>query len=192
MTMADTPKNTNDADTFSRIIQVRSLRPVDEHNFSETPSLEEMTAIASMLDVISLRKMRFVGKLSPLGDDGWLLTADLGATVTQQCVVTLHPVRTRIDITVERRFLPQFDENLTTQDVDIPDDDTVERLSAQIDLGEIAIETLALAMPEYPKVEGATLENNDSTPSNAAPIEDEKVKPFAGLAALKEKMEDKG
>lgn len=190
--MADTPKHTNDADTFSRIIQVRSLRPVDEHAFSETPSLEEMVAIADMLDVVSLRKMRFTGKLAPLGDEGWLLTADLGATISQQCVLTLQPVRTRIDITVERRFLPDFDENLTTQDIDIPDDDTVERLSAQIDLGAIAIEALALATPEYPKIEGATLENNDFTPPNTAAIEDETVKPFASLAALKEKMEDKG
>jgi hypothetical protein len=44
-----------------------------------------------------VRKLRFIGTLEPEGAQDWRLTADLGATVVQPCVVTLAPVTTRLE-----------------------------------------------------------------------------------------------
>lgn len=188
--MADSIKNPPKQVEFARIIKVRSLTPNGEHEFAEIPTLEEMTAMAEMLDAISIRKMRFTGVLSPLGEDGWMLAGNLGATVTQRCVITLEPVRVRIDIDVTRKFIPGLIDEDTEEEIEVPDDDEIEPLLAEIDLGQVAIESLALALPEYPKRDGASLEDTSFTAPEATPMTDEEVKPFAGLAALKQKLED--
>lgn len=186
--MADNSKTKPE---FSRPLKMRSLQPSDKHEFAETPTHEEMTSMAAMLGAISIRKMRFTGELHPHGDEGWELLGLLGATITQECILTLSPVRTRIDVDVRRLYLPDLVDS-DEEEVEIPEDDEIEPLRGEIDLGVIAMEALALAMPEYPKIEGAELENAAITPPNTAPLEDEVVKPFAGLAALKEKMTGKG
>lgn len=182
MTMTDT-----DIIEFSRPIQVSRLNNSAEQPFDEAPNEGEAKALEGLLEVLAVRKMRFQGRLLPLDKVGWELVATLGVTVTQNCVVTLETVRTRIDIDVRRQFLPL--EVGDEEEMEIPDNDEVENLEAIIDLGAVATEALILALPEYPKAEGAELESTNFTAPNVAPISDEDIKPFAGLAALKEKLE---
>lgn len=184
MTMTDT-----DIIEFSRPIRVAKLNNSAEQPFDETPNEVEAKALEQLLDVLAVRKMRFQGRLLPLDKTGWELIGTLGVTVTQSCVVTLESVRTRIDVDVRRQFLPL--EASSEEEMEIPDNDEIENLGTVIDLGVVAMEALILALPEYPKVEGAELENTSFTAPNVVPISDEDVKPFAGLAALKEKLEGK-
>ena len=186
--MAETIKTQNPTPEFSRIIKVSALRNTVNHVFDETPTEAEHDALGALYDVVSVRKMRFKGEISPFEKDGWLLEGTLGATITQNCVVTLGRVRTRIDLDVRRIFTPMALETETTISLDYDADDETEPLGKEIDLGLIAIEALALAIPEYPRIEGAELDQNSFTPADTAPVEEEKVKPFAGLAALKEKL----
>jgi uncharacterized metal-binding protein YceD (DUF177 family) len=58
-------------------------------------------------------------------------------------------------------------------------DEDLEPLGAVIDIEAIMIETLTLALPLYPRAEGAALDSSDDTP-----FEEEGRKPFAGLADL--------
>jgi uncharacterized metal-binding protein YceD (DUF177 family) len=70
----------------------------------------------------------------------------------------------------------------------MPEDDTAEPLPAVIDLEEVLIEALALALPDYPKAPDAKLEQTVFAPDGKTPISDEETKPFAALAALKDKL----
>lgn len=59
------------------------------------------------------------------------------APVTQPCVATLAPVRTRIDEPVLRRYRADTGENLTASEIEMPEDDTIEPLPDVVDLSDV-------------------------------------------------------
>lgn len=143
--------------------------------------------IAADLGLLELRKLRLAGRLAPLGRRDWRFEGQLGATVVQSCVVSLAPVVTRIDETVLRSFVadwqpPEGDE------VELPEDVDTEPLGAEIDLGAMMVEALALALPAWPRAPGADLDQAVFTEPGLAPMTDDDAKPFAGLAALRDKL----
>lgn len=151
-------------------------------------------AIAQALGIVALRKLSFRGTLSPLGRHDWQLMARLGATAVQSCVVSLEPVTTRIDTDVTRRYRADMPSpaqmDPTPKDgVEMPDDDTQEPLGDVIDLIRVAQEALALALPDYPRADGAAPAEMRAAPPGATPMTDAEVKPFAGLAGLKDKLD---
>lgn len=158
--------------------------------FALVPTADERRAVADALGITGVRKLRFSGQLEPIGRTDWALKADLGATVVQDCVVTLAPVTTRIDETITRSYVADLTEPEASE-VEMPEDDTVEPLPAIIDLAQVMIEALALALPLYPRAEGADLGAAVATPQGAAPLTDEDTKPFAGLGALRDSLAKK-
>ena len=171
---------------FARVIDLGRLRDANEFAFDVTPTESEAEAVARLMGARSIRKMRFSGALTPLPAAGWRLEGRLGATAVQTCVVSLDPVTTRIDQPVARTWLPQS-EPLPAEIVlgSGDDDDEVEPLGSSIDLGLVAIEALALALPDYPRKPGAAIPPDLQTGDD----EDERPKPFAALAALKERLD---
>jgi uncharacterized metal-binding protein YceD (DUF177 family) len=162
--------------------------------FDIVPDATARAQMADALGVLALRKLTFRGELAPLGRRDWQLTALLGATAQQACIVTLEPMTSRVDVRVQRRFLsdmPHTEELEPTPDdgVPMPEDDAEEALGAIIDLGRILIEALALALPDYPRKDGAESAGVAAAPPGVAPLDDDAVKPFAGLAALKARMD---
>jgi uncharacterized metal-binding protein YceD (DUF177 family) len=115
--------------------------------------------------------------------------AKLKATVTQSCIITLAPVVTTIRESVSRRYLADLPEP-TSDEIEMPEDDTVESLAAVIDVGAVLTEALALALPQYPRAAGAELGAASFTPPGAEPLAEEKLKPFAGLSDLLKKREE--
>lgn len=174
---------------FERPQEVERLRAHKAISFDETPTEAEAEAIRQALGLRGLRKMRFQGELTPIGKQGWLVEGKLGASITQECVVSLEPVKARIDSKVSLRFLPDaLIEEDTPEDV-LEDD--VEVLGAIIDLGHVAVEALALAMPDYPRHDdSAALGRVTAEPEGAEPIKDEETKAFAGLSALKDNLKN--
>ena len=173
--MANNPSTPSETPEFSHVVEFATLRDGTDFDIAPTPA--EAKALARLMDANSLRKMRFRGRLVPFGAKGWDLQATLGATVVQPCIVTLEPVTTRIDEPVHRRFLPAAEAAGT-------DDDEIEPLGDRVDLGLIATEALALALPDYPRKPGAVL------PAEVADDDDEVERPFAALAAMRNKMGD--
>lgn len=156
--------------------------------FNLVPDAALRDRIADDLGILGIRKLSFAGALEAEGKNDWKLTADLGATVEQACVVTLEPVVTRIDQTVTRSFLSKLEISLE-EEVEMPEDDSLEQLEAEIDLVRVMSEALALALPDYPRRDDAALENTAFSAPGVAPLTDDDTKPFAGLAALKDKLE---
>lgn len=160
-------------------------------SFTLTPTAEERAAVAAELGIQGIKKLRFEGTLAPLGKRDWRLEAALGATVVQDCVVTLDPVTSRIDEPVTRSYLSDLPE-ITTGETEMPEDDTQEQLPETLDLAEVMIEALSLALPPYPRSEGAALGEAVFAESGITPLRDEDTMPFAGLASLRESLEKKG
>lgn len=159
--------------------------------FDLTPTPEERRAVAQALGIIGIKKLRFTGELSPMGRTDWNLTAKLGATVVQECVVTLDPVTTRIDESVTRTYMAELPE-IEASEVEMPEDDTIDPLPASVDLAEIMIEALALTLPAYPRSPDADLGAIIYTEPGSQPMTDDDAKPFAGLGSLREALEKKG
>ena len=155
--------------------------------FELRPEPAQNDAIAAELDLLGLRKLRFSGQIQASGKSDWRLTGTIGATVIQACTITLEPVTSRIDETVERLFVKDFG-NLDEEEIEMPEDDTIEPLGAWIDPEAVMIEALCLSLPQYPRVEGATLGESVYTQPGESPMRDEDARPFAGLAALKDQL----
>lgn len=147
--------------------------------FEIAPEAEGRAAVAEELGIPGVRKLRFAGRLVPEGRRDWRLEAELGATVVQDCVVTLEPVTTRIDEAVLRRYLADLPEPEPGES-EVPEDD-VEPLPQALDLGEVMVEALALALPPYPRAPGVELGEVVATEPGAEPLTEERAKPFAGL-----------
>lgn len=159
--------------------------------FALTPDAGRRREIASILGLSALKKLAFLGEIAPDGRRDWRLTAALGATVVQPCGVTLEPVVTRIDEAVSRRFLLDWAEP-EGDEVEMPEDDTAGPIPAVIDLEEIMLEALALAIPPYPRAPGLEPVEISAQPPGAAAIDAEGSRPFAALAALRDSLDDAG
>jgi len=172
---------------FARVVEVARLPRDAEFPFDLEPAPEEAAALAHLLGAVSVRALGFAGHLRPAGA-GWDLEARLTATVVQRCVVTLDPVTAVVDQTVRRRFLPPTGAEV---EVSPEDDDELEPLGSRIDLGLVATEALALALPDYPRKPGARLGERVTGPeASPDPEEAPGEKPFAALAALRDRMGD--
>ena len=158
--------------------------------FSIAPTAEERAAIAERLDILGVRKLTFKGKIAPEGASDWALVAELGATVSQSCVVTLEPVTTRIDEPVTRRYLSEMPEVEDGAETEMPEDETAELAPTEIDLAVVMEEALALALPPWPRKEGIEAVEMSVTEPGATPLTDADVKPFAALKSLKERMDN--
>lgn len=167
-----------------RVAALASRKPT---RFDLKPDTKARALIAALLGITAVREMRFKGELRPVGRRDWLLEASLAATVEQPCSVTLAPVITRIAEPVRRSFLAEMPDP-EGEEIEIPQDDTQEPLPEVIDPGAVAIEALALALPMYPRAEGAALDSAVFAPPGVAPLRDDDLRPFAGLAGLAQKL----
>lgn len=144
--------------------------------------------LAETYGVAQIRKLSFQGTLRAVGKTDWTLTGHLGATVVQPCVITLDPVVTRIEEEVARQYISDWQDPEDTE-VEMPDDDSSEPLGAEIDVMAAIGEALSLAIPAYPRADGAELGALLHAEPGVEPLNEDTVRPFAGLADLKKKMD---
>lgn len=147
-----------------------------------------MAAIADQLGLIGLKKLRFEGQITPTGKTDWTLQGTLGATVTQPCAITLEPMNTRIDTPVSRHYVADYEEP-SAPEVEMPEDDTVEPLPETISLSAVMLEALDLALPLFPRAEGVEMGDVRVTEPGKVAMTDDDAKPFAGLAALRDQLD---
>lgn len=163
------------------------LSPRKPTQFAFRPDQPARALLAQDLGILALHRMEFQGQIAPAGRDAFLLTGRLTADVDQACIVTLVPVRSRIDEPVQRRFVagltaPEGDE------AEMPEDDSVEPMPEVIDIEDIAAETLVLALPPYPRAAGAAFGAAAHAGDGITPLLDADLRPFAGLSALAGRM----
>ncbi len=179
------PSETNCVTTAT--IAVKHLKDRAPTAFELVPDPAAIAGLVQTLELLDLRKTRLKGTLTPANAADWDLAATLGATAVQACVVSGDPVTTRLDVPVIRRFVKGFHLPETAGETEFDGEDDIEPLPEVIDLLDILRESLSLNLPEYPRAEGAELGEAVFTAPGLAPLRDEDVKPFAALAALKDK-----
>lgn len=168
-------------------LRVAELNQNSPTPFALRPDAEASRALAAELDLLGLRKLSFSGEVVAQGGVDWKLSGQLGATVVQPCSVTLEPVTTRIETPVQRLYLADYEE-VTAPEVEMPEDDTTEALGRWIEPHAVMLEALVLALPLYPRSDGADLGEQVFAEPGVTPMRDEDAKPFAGLADLKAQM----
>lgn len=159
-----------------RPAELASRKPT---RFDISPDAETRARIAAWAGIEALDSLHLKGTMTPLGRTDWKLEAEFGAVVVQACVVTLAPVTTALTEPVVRRYVADLPEPEGTE-VEIPEDDSLERLPPVIDLAAVALETLELALPLYPRAEGAEL----PATNGEGPTADDTRRPFADLGKL--------
>lgn len=155
--------------------------------FRLTPDEAVRAAMAADLGLQAIKSFRFEGEITPVGRQEFVLSARMEAEVTQSCVVTLAPVPARLSEDVTRRFSREVMTPLT-EELELSAEDGPDPLPEVLDVGEVAMEALALALPLYPRAKGAELGELVVAPPGAEPIREADLKPFASLAALKDKL----
>ncbi len=145
-------------------------------------------AVAKAVGVVAVPRLQAVFDLAPLAGDGVKVSGSVSATVEQNCVVTLEPLRNEIEepvdlILVEPGAMPPPRAAL---DIDVAEEkDAPDVLHDRaVDLGAIATEFLLLGIDPYPRKADAAFE----APREA---DDPAAHPFAILAALKKDSGDK-
>ncbi len=198
------PRAGSTGSAHPRRLSLRDLARAPVHAIDIRPAADEIEALRRALDLVALRKLSFRGELRALDDGDWALRAHLGATVVQPCVVTLEPVTTRLEEDVVRRFTATAEVHREGEAIEMPEDDTREALGTGIDPDAVMAEALALALPQYPRLPGASLASSGAgtgsgagagtgAASGTAPGADENDRPFSALAALRDKLaKDRG
>lgn len=175
----------------SKVLRLSDLKHRQPTTITLEPDAPARAAVAADLGIVAVKKLRLTGTLTPLGKKDWQLDAVLGATVVQDCIITLAPVQTRIEDTVLRRYLSDMAPP-GPGEVEMPPDDSAEPLPVDLDLGAVMIEALALALPPYPRAPGAEIGALTVTEPGAVPLTSDSVKPFASLATLRNRLQTKG
>ena len=149
-------------------------------------------AVAKAVNVAALPRLEASFELTRQGD-GVRVAGQVSATVGQICVVTLEPMESEVEETVDLVFAPPREQPKRThaasdaepaEAVDAEDPPEILR-DGTIDLGAVATEFLLLAIDPYPRKPGVVFD--------APKIPDDPAShPFAALAALKKDPGGKG
>jgi hypothetical protein len=163
--------------------------PVALHEVSETGRHVELVAdeatraaVAQAIGLRALPRLAASFDVARQGREGLHVTGRILATVGQTCVVTLEPIDSEIEETVDIAFAPEAAPELSDEAGSgrsrVAAEDAPEPLvGGVVDLGMVATEFLALGIDPHPRKSGAEF--------SAPAAGDDTPKPFAALAALK-------
>lgn len=167
-------------------VALSSLSANSPNPFVFSPSRSALESLALETGAVAVRKMRFEGRICSAGGTAWRLEGCFGATVVQECIVTLRHVKARIDVPVERLYtttpLPAGAAYSKVPDLDI------EHTEEFVDLLSVAREVLVLEMPGYPRADGAELSVREKAVGERPVPESETRRPFETLSALRPRL----
>lgn len=139
------------------------------------PDAAARARIVKALDLTSLDAFSADMELSP-SPAGWRLSGRVRASLAQTCGITLEPLPLEIDapftLTLVEAVAEDSDEIVITLDDESPD--LIE--NGQIDLGQYAVEQLALRLDPFPRKPGAEF---------VQPPEPAEISPFSVLKQLR-------
>lgn len=164
--------------------------PADGRGISLEADEAERAALAERLKISAVELLKADLTASRLRG-GLRVEGRLQARIVQPCVVTFEPVTQEIDEPIDRVLLPasqrphEPDPGVETF-VDLEGEDPPDYIDGpEVDVSELLVETLSLAIDPYPRAPGADL--------SELGIEEDKdeTSPFARLKALKQKPDDR-
>ncbi|MEX2449644.1 MAG: DUF177 domain-containing protein [Rhodospirillales bacterium] len=180
---------------FSRIIEVDRLAD-GETSLSLEANAEERARLAKRLDCEDIHCLTAKLSIDYRKSKGDIrIEGRFHAEIVQPCVVTLAPVPATIDASVIRNFNIHLNDEDQGRDIDlnaIEDDEPSEPVKyGIIDAGEAVAEQLALEMDPFPRAPGAEFTGVSGDSHRDSQGKDRNSGPFAALARLKERSENK-
>jgi uncharacterized metal-binding protein YceD (DUF177 family) len=179
--MTDAPT----APEFSRILEADRLNGETViQTLTATP--EERAAVAARLGLDALDSLTARLRAVPVAGGAFIrVDGRYAASVTQTCGITLAPVVSAIEESLERTYT--FEEGPRPgagREVDLEADgeepaDPI--IDGRIDLGELVVEELSLAIDPFPRAAGAVFD------AAAHGVAEKKDTPFAALVQLRTK-----
>ncbi len=163
-------------------------------SFSLRPEVRERDALAHELGINGPRKLSFEGQIAPLGKRGWRLSAHAGrdgrAALRRHARARRHadrrgdpaPLSYRPNRSASRKKAPRSRCPRTTRP---------SRWATSSRRVRRWPSRWPSPCPLYPRADGAELGEAVFAEDGAEPLSDEDVKPFAGLAALRDKLDGK-
>ena len=169
--------------------------PTQGRSYEVAPNESEKRSIAQRLGIVSLDSLQAKLDISR-EEKGYIfqVKGEFFADITQSCVITLEPVTCKIEDSFEAWYadhaqaLPfkraQHDAKSKKEIVDLPmleeheDPEPIE--GGKINLGELVIQYLSLAINPYPQREGADYENKE-VEKKSGTREALRPNPFAAL-----------
>ena len=139
---------------FPRPVSLHRLPP-GGHAFMISPSAAECDTVARRLGLLALEDLRAEGRVAETPGRGLVeVTGTLHAQVVQRCDVTLEPVPQAVEASFRRLFaLAASSERDVLVDPELDEPEPLPE--GLLDLGEIAVEELSLALDPYPRAAGA-------------------------------------
>ncbi len=122
----------------------------------------ERAALAERLGIPAIAMLACDFRLRREGQGVIAAAAALRARVTRICVVSLDEFETDLTLEFHVRFVPAA---LESEEIDLEAEDEVPYDGAEIDLGEAAVEELALALDPYPRKPDAELPADVAEPA---------------------------
>lgn len=145
----------------------------------------ERAALARRFDLIAIE--RLTGDFTVRRDAmGIVVEGQVAAALTQACSITGDPLPATIDEPAALRFVPSSESGQDEVELDDGDLDVIPYDGGAIDLGEVAAETMALALDPFPRGPGA-----EAALKQAGVLSEEEARPLGPLAGLKDKLAGK-
>jgi uncharacterized metal-binding protein YceD (DUF177 family) len=163
---------------FSEVVRVNEIGAGLTRTL--VPDADARKRIIKALDLASLDAFEAELTLTP-GRAGWTLIGHVKATLEQTCGITLDPLPVEIDERFSVELVEASEPEPDEVDVAIDDDapDVIE--DGRIDLGQYAVEQLALQLDPFPRKPGAEF---------VQPEEPAEISPFAVLKAFRTPEDD--
>lgn len=187
---------------FSFPVDVTSLPPTGRH-YAIKADATARARVAMRLGLQDVGVLTAAFDLTPRAGGLVKVTGAVEASVTQTCVVTLAPLPATVKEDIEVTytiFAPKTgasktkagkageeeEEELVSLGEEEPSEEALDGL---VDLGELAVEYMALGLEPYPRAPGASFEDASWAGKGE---KSEPESPFAVLAQLKKKDPPKG
>ena len=147
---------------FSRLVEVSRVPPGGMDEVIEADA-GERARLAGRLGVPRILSLSARFSLMPWRQGGVRVRGRIEAELEQVCVVSLEPFVQRVSEEVERYFAGEAAPGWSgaVHHLDSLEDDEPDLVTdGEIDLGELAAETLVLAVEPYPRKPGAVFGGN--------------------------------
>ncbi len=153
--------------------------------------------ICKQLDLIDISLSKCELFLTPKSQDKVNLTGNIQAEITQQCSVTLEPLKSKINEDIQVEFWPEHlmsdekpDNFLGEIEISDLDKEEPEKIQdGKINLGQYIFEVISTSIDPYPRKTGVELNWQDKEPGLNGDMT-RADNPFAALEVLKKRQTD--
>lgn len=139
--------------------------------------------IAKRLDLVELSRFAVTAAVRAVAG-GMTVRGEVKATLVQSCAASGLPVSATIAEPFDLKYLRDMPARVENEEIELgaEDIDVLPLEHDRVDLGEVAVQTLSLALDPYPRHPDA-----DRILAEKGVLSEEQAGPFGALAALKGK-----